>query len=80
MGGSDSTKVFSEAMVDCDCSPSGCWDPINKIRVAAGGILCFTGDLRAGEGEVARNIINSAASLFSIPPSLDFGETGGVRC
>jgi len=52
---------------------------MNKIRVAAGGILCLTADLRAGEGEVARNIINSAASLFSIP-LFAFGDTGGVRC
>ena len=68
-GSSGSTKVLSDAIVDCDCFElSSCWDPMNKIRVAAGGMLCFTADLRAGDGEVARNIISSAASLFSMSP------------
>jgi hypothetical protein len=81
--GSTKVKVFSEAKVECESFELSCCcscEPMNNMRVAAGGILCLTADLRAGEGEVARNIINSAASLFCIFPSLDFGETGGVRC
>lgn len=51
--------------------------PGKRTRPVVSGILCLEAVLRAGEGEVARNIISSAASLLSSTSLGCLGEVGG---